>query len=564
MTNKLYRRLAAVMAAIVLVSGFASLAAAADTSDTRLVVVISIDQLRADYLSRFDRYFEDGGFRRLTRRGAFFANAYVSHGGSETAPGHATISTGRIPRQHGIVGNKWFLKPGVTKAQQPVDDPEARLVGAESSAAGAQSPRMLIGAAIGDELKLADRRSRVFSVALKDRAAIFMAGRNPDGVFWCDKPSGLMVTSTYYTNQLPAYVAKFNETGGTRLYAGKTWEPLLAPETYAGTYPIGDDWSKIGESLGAKFPHRIPDAPKKPDAEFSEAVWGTPYGNDIVLTVARDIVENEKLGVGAAPDMLFIGLSANDHVGHLFGPESPEVMDMTIRTDRQLAAFFDALDKSVGLNKCLLVVTADHGMSTAPKLAQGRKLDAGLIDIDQLRSGLTKALRDSLPKDAPAGPLVLGINVPWIYCDPQFAELDSQSAGRLSAIAVDYLRRQPGIEDVYTAAELAGPAPSRDDRERWLAWRSYNPQRAGRFYLKVTPYWLKSDDEDIAGHDSGFLSSRHIPIAFAGPGIVPGRRLTLADQTDIAVTIAAILGIEAPSEAVGRVLHEAFEPAPAK
>jgi arylsulfatase A-like enzyme len=544
--------LAALLAACAL-HGFA----ADSTPDNRLVVLIVVDQLRSDYLTRWSGQF-DGGFARLLEHGAFFPDAYISYGASETAPGHATIATGCLPRQHGIVGNKWFLEAGVTRPQQPVDDPNAQLVGAETATRGAPSPNALLAPTLGDQMKLADRRVRVYSVALKDRAAIFLAGRSADGVFWCDKPTGRMVTSTFYSSQLPAYVEQCNAAGGAWQYAGRVWEPLLGPEVYSGTQPVEAEWSTALQKVGAAFPHELPGAPEGREAGYSELVFGTPFGNELVLELAQAVVKAEKLGRGPAPDLLCIGLSANDYVGHYFGPDSAEVLDMTLRTDRQLGEFLRWLDAEVGPGRCIVALTADHGMSSSPYVARRLRLAADVLDTAALAAAVERAWRDVLGAAAPQQPLVLGLNVPWIYCDPRFMELDDRLAGKLTQVATKLLRQTRGIADVFTAAELAGPAPVAHDHDRWLAWRSFHPQRSGRFYIRLASGWAEKDPESIAAHAGGSRSDRHVPILLAGSGVRTGRYFSAADLLDIAPTLSALLGIEAPAEAVGRVLGEAL------
>jgi arylsulfatase A-like enzyme len=540
-----------------LLTGAAPTWGATPPPDNRLVVLIVVDQMRADYLARWSGHF-NGGFARLLQEGAFFPNAYVSYGASETAPGHASIATGCLPRQHGIVGNKWFLAPGVTRPQQPVDDPNAELVGAETPAGGAPSPSALLAPTLGDQMKLADRRSRVYSVALKDRAAVFLAGRAADGVFWCDKPTGHVVTSTYYAAHLPAYVEECNTAGGAWQYAGRTWEPLLGPEIYSGQTPADAAWSTVLPKIGAAFPHRLPAAPTGRDAGYSELVFGTPFGNELVLGLAQAIIEAEKLGRGPAPDMVCVGLSSNDYVGHYFGPDSAEVLDVTLRTDRQLGAFFDWLDQEVGQDHYIVALTADHGMSSSRYAAQRLRLGGGTLDTAALATALERAWRDVLKGDAPQQPLVLGINVPWVYCAPQFQKLDENLAGKLTQAATKLLRETPGIVDAFTAAELAGPAPDASDHDRWLAWRSYHPRRAGEFYIRLVSGWMEQDAENLAAHAGGSRSDRHVPILLAGAGVRAGWYYDEADLLDIAPTLSALLGIEPPAEAVGHVLGPAL------
>jgi len=558
------RRAMKLLGAIMLI-GLGAGAAHADEAAqaVRLTVLISVDQLRADYLTRFAPHFEAGGFRRLMDQGAFFPNAYVPYGASETAPGHATIGTGALPRQHGIVGNKWFLKPGVTKPQQPVDDPNVQFVGVAGGESGAPSPHALLAPTLGDEIKLSDHRSRVYSVALKDRAAIYMAGRSADGVYWCDKPTGRIVTSTYYTKALPAALEALNAAGGAWQYAGQTWKPLLGSEVYASATPSEAGWSTVFTKVGAAFPHTLPAAPTERDGGYSELVFATPFGNDLVLEMARTLVHSEKLGRGPALDLLCIGLSSNDYVGHFFGPDSAEVLDMTLRTDRQLAALLRWLDAEVGREDYLVALTADHGIGSSPYPAGQLRLPVDTLDTSAVAKTLESVWREALGGEAAPQPLLLGINTPWVYCAPEFAELDARLGGKLTQAAMQALRRMPGIADVLTEKDLSGTAPTVADGDRLLAWRSYHAGRSGQFYLWLAPGWIPRDKEDMAAHAVGSRSDRHVPILLAGPGVRCGRYYAAAELTDLAPTLAALLGIEAPAESVGRVLSEAVAGAPA-
>lgn len=536
--------------------------AAADEPDSRprLVVFLVIDQFRTDYVTRFDPYFSDGGFRRLRRDGAFFANAYYSYGATATAAGHATIGSGRLPRDHGVISNDWAHPDGPPVPVAAVLDLQTQLVGRSGDRkAEGRSPACFAGHSFGDQLKISDPRSRVFGIAWKDRAAILLTGRNADGAFWFDRPAGGFVTSTYYAQDLITPIRQFNEERWAERFSGKVWEPLLPTDAYASCRVADEKWAPIYEAYGHKFPHALPTLTEKTAKDDFNLLSATPFGNDVVLEAARRLVIGEGLGRGEAVDVLGVSLSSNDIVGHYFGPESPEVLDIAVRTDAQLAEFLTFLDDAVGPGAYLLALTADHGVTSSPHVVRPTGVPAAFIDFRTLCAEINGRLSEHLGAAAPKTPLVLGAEVPWIFCSTAFVNLDDERRGELSRLVVENLRRAAGIADVFTAAELAGPAPSRDDRERWLAWRSYHVRRGGQFYLSFDPYIYEVDDK-IAGHSMGYTHDRHVPILLVGPGVRPGRYFSPADPLDIVPTLAAILGVEPPLGAAGRILDEALAP----
>lgn len=548
----------AVSTAVAQTSATTSQPTAAPGNCVRLVVLVVVDQMRADYLTRYAPLFGEGGFKRLMRDGAHFANAYFSHASSATGPGHATISTGSIPRFHGITGNEWYIDPVDVDFQKSVSDRDSRMSGCGDANEIGASPRSLLAPALGDQLKLADRRSRVFSTAIKARAAVMLGGRKPDGVYWFDDDHGCFQTSTYYRTDLPPALAAYNAERRAARFAGQTWDRLLKPEAYAGCYE--NDPAVVGKAsgLGPTFPHRLPGSPDKADKKYCAALISSPFGDEVTFDVAECLMTSERLGQGPATDMLCINLSSFDIGGHIFGPESEEMLDFAVRTDRQIAAFLDVLDRQVGLAKCLVAVTADHGVSTIPPLAQQRGLGGGQIDFKKLWESLNAALVSAVGPPHNGRRYVTGIALPWVYFDRSFATLDAGTRAKLLDVATRVLRETPGVQDVYSAAELSGPPPSRDDEQRWLAWRAYCPGRAGELYMQLAPYWYKTG-KDVAGHTVGFRHDRHVPILLMGPGVRPGRYFVPADPADIAPTLAALIGIEPPFAAVGRVLHEALD-----
>ncbi|HUN81200.1 MAG TPA: alkaline phosphatase family protein [Phycisphaerae bacterium] len=452
-----------------------------------------------------------------------------------------------------------YLDGEKQKSVETVDDDHEHLVGVDSDHAKGRSPGRMVGSTIGDQLKLADKRSRVFSIALKDRAAILLAGKNPDAVFWCDKATGRVVTSSYYSDSLPEWAGKWNKAGGLLQYAGKTWLPSLDPACYDAATNCEPAWSRTLAAAGPIFPHLLPEVPKGPADAYFKRVMGTPYGNEAIFDWAKELIPVQNIGKGPATDMLFIGLSANDRVGHLYGPESPEVLEITVLTDRLLGHLFEILDHQVGADRWLLALTADHGVTTTTHLALKNRLGGGFFDEDGIAAALNSTLAEAAGSDAPGLPLITGINLPWIFGNSGFEKLDEKLGGKLTRTARDFLRSTPGVERVFTRADLSGAAPPETDADFLRAWNSFSPRSSAQFLVKLLPYWQGKETEGTTEHSGGSHSDRHVPIVLYGPGIRAGAYFTPAELSDIAPTLAALLGIEAPPNCTGHVLSAAIQ-----
>lgn len=562
--NRSMRRSAypgAVLAACILglaISAAMALAGDAPRIDRpRLAVVIVIDQLRGDYLTRFGAHFGEGGFRRFMDDGAYFENALYTHASTATGPGHTTIATGAQPSAHGVVGNQW-IRAGETNKTYAVVDAETRIIGLPDNITDTpgKSPWATRVASLGDGLQLTDTRSRVFAVSVKDRGAIYLGGKRPNGVFWWDSVSGNVVTSSWYAETLPDYITAFNESRAVDRYANVEWTPALGANAYAGTQAPDRGWLPIYGALGTEFPHKLPDPAN--DNTYYRQLYCTPFANALILDVADQIVANERLGAQAAPDLLWVSLSANDYCGHVFGPQSPQVMDMMIQTDRLLADFFSQLEDEVGLEHCLITLTGDHGVSPTPRITMQRGLGGGIFDEDAVWAKLNAELREQLGADAPEGALLLGSNLPWLYVSDEFRGLDAARDGELTAWMRNRLLAEPGVELVLAAGDLTDGSVSPASGQRYFARRAFDSERCGGFYVKLAANWYKRSSGNLAGHTVGNRADRHVPIGFFGVGIQPGRFAQEVDPADIAPTIASLLGIPAPSGATGRVLSEAI------
>src|SRR5262249_21080428 len=283
------------------------------------------------------------------------------------------------------------------------------------------------------------------------------------------------LTSSYYASQLPAYAADLNNHDASDRFAGSTWQCLLPDSAYAACLPILDTKGRELFGLGPAFPHHLPGHASKPQKQYYEALQASPFGDDITFEMVDRLLTAEHLGAGPAVDLLCLSLSSFDIAGHAFGPDSPEMMDFTLRTDRQIAAFLKMLDGRVGRDRYLVVLTADHGAATPPPIAARAGFDAGYIDLADLKARLNTAFREefgSLPDDAG---YVRDIELPWVFFNPVVDQMDRPQRAKLFDTALAVIRRTPGLVNGFTADELSGPPPSPADLPRWLAWRSYYP-----------------------------------------------------------------------------------------
>ena len=323
----------------------------------KLVLVLVIDQFRYDYLMRFRPYFGGGEFNRLLDGGAVFTDCRYDYATTMTGPGHATLLTGAYPWAHGIIENNWYDRASQREVYC-VEDLRTRIVASREKASGTPgySPRTLNASTLGDELRMAtDFRAKAVSTSLKDRAAVLMGGHTPNAAYWYDVGSGRFVSSTYYMSKLPDWVDDFNQHSPISQFCGQKWQAL--PETPGADGKVFDEFEpSAGETC--------------PDPKFLGWLENTPFMNQLELAFARDAIRSEHLGQGTETDLLTLSLSVNDYIGHAYSPYSPQVADTTIRTDRELAAFFADLDKTVGLDNVWIALSADHGVAPSPNFIQ--------------------------------------------------------------------------------------------------------------------------------------------------------------------------------------------------
>lgn len=543
-----------------------SAAAAAAPVRPRLVVVISIDQFRSDYLMRFDDLYlpatakngSVGGFRYLMEKGAYHTNAHHDHFPLVTGVGHSVQLTGAPPYKTGIVGNEWFDRSLPEAAERYcVRDAKSPLVGAsDPDGKLGISPATLRVSTVGDELKMATGgQAKVWAVALKDRAAVLMAGHLPDGVLWFDEETGAWISSRYYRKDgaLPEWVSNWNAAKKIDPFFGKNWELSVPADKLKRLWTPDNSSASPRNGLGAAFPHPVNGGLTQPGPAFYAAFTGTPFANTYTLDTAEEIVKQEKLGADAIPDILAINLSSNDYIGHAFGPDSAEVLDVTVQTDAALSRFFNFLAKNVsgGLANVTIVVTADHGVAPIVEQLQKAGFSAGATQVT--KEGLQKALAAELGP----GDWVQHVVEGNVYLNLQTIAAKKVSYTRAEDIAADALRQLPGIYAVYTRSQLLDGQMLRNDIADRVA-RSFHPKVSGELITVADPYWVPGRQTG-ATHGTPYAYDTSVPLMLAGAGIKPGRYTQRVSTLDIAPTLADLLGVLQPSGCEGHVLSQALK-----
>ena len=524
----------------------------------RLVVVISIDQFRPDYLQRFRRYFSPGGFNLLLTRGASFTEAHYQHAVTQTCPGHSVILTGSYPNVNGIVANNWF---DLTQRREEycAADTSAQLVGVNGEG---RSPRNLVDSTVGDELKRRTAgRSRIVTIAGKDRSAIMLGGHLADAAYWTEDT--LIVTSSYYMKQLPAWVQRFNASGAVTRYRGSTWNRLLPASAYrlVGRDDVSGEENPGG--MGRVFPHRLSSGSSSL-GNFITGFQTSPFENEVLVRFAIEAIRQERLGQDDKPDLLAIGFSANDPVGHSYGPDSHEMMDMTLRTDRELERLFGFLEQQIGMERVLIVLTSDHGVAPLPEITRARNPEVRSARIDP--AGIAAAAEEALRTryGEPRGPAwmtrpawILYRGWPWLYLNLPELERRRIAVDEAERVAQEAIRKVPGVARVLAAAELGqrrgNVAPSASEL-------SFYPERSGQLYYELAPYLVVGGSPDGTNHGSPWTYDTHVPLLWLGPGVAPGTYQDPVAVADLAPTLSALLGMGPPAGSQGRVLREMLLP----
>ncbi len=499
-------------------------------ANPKLIVVLIIDQFRGDYLERYHQEFGANGFRLFTDRGAYFPACYFEYANTRTAPGHATIATGAYSPAHGIFSNEWW-DPAQKRMLSSVEDGATKLIGAEVEGVGS-SPHNLLASTLGDELRLATQgESRVYGIALKDRAAILATGYSANGAFWIDPDSGAWVTSTYYMSSPPRWLLAFNGGDSAKKYLNQEWK------------------DSDGTLLASTAPHNFDNGKPVP---YFELVGSTPFGNDYEFDFARELIQQEKLGNGTVTDLLVISLSANDILGHLAGPDAPEMHAMALALDRQIADFAAFLTQQYGQGQFWLALTADHGVAPLQATDKQLKLPVEAPSNTELRTQLNKDLSAKLHRP---GDYIRSVSYPIVFVNSEAFPPNMNQADDETQVAE--AMKSEGFLNAFTKEQMGnGELPPTPLGHLYL--NSYSPYGGAWVMGAPMPFAYAASLKAIANHGAPYSYDQHVPLAFYGPAFKPGVYLDQVEPIDLAPTLAVMLGINKPTSSAGRVLTEAI------
>jgi predicted AlkP superfamily pyrophosphatase or phosphodiesterase len=536
------------------------------TPRPKLILQITIDQLRGDEPMRYRDRFAARGFRYLLDEGTWYLSASHPHSHTETAVGHTTLATGAYPSVHGMIGDSWFDRD-LGKSVDGVEDADYPLVGnapcdAPLGKDDGDSPLRIQSTTFSDELAEATAGgAKIFAVSVKNRGAIPLAGHTGKA-FWFCQATGDFVSSTFYYKSYPEWVTNWNRQKPADSFAGRSWELLNDRSTYLfkDLPPFAKNENLFG--FNNVFPHPF-DPPSK-DRLFYTKLTSSPMGDELTLQFAEELIAREGLGGGDVPDYLAVSFSSTDIIGHNFGPSSLESEDNLLRLDRTLERLFDFVDKRVGLQNTLVVLAGDHGAPEVPEYLDQLHIKAGRLLESDVMNAATKGLKAHFGRDD-LGPVIKFYKHPYIYLDEDLLKsLKLRAAEAEQAVA----EAVTNVEGVAFAVPCGGEGEEKFDPDVVARIRrNQHPKRSGDVYVVQSPGW-QVEEKSASGessivlinHGSPWAYDAFVPVAFAGMKVPAARVARQVYTVDVAPTLAALLGTDRPSGAVGVPLVEVFGP----
>jgi predicted AlkP superfamily pyrophosphatase or phosphodiesterase len=521
----------------------------------KLVLFLVVDGFPQEQLVKYYDQYSERGLKLLLDKGGWYGNNHYSHATTYTGVGHATLLSCAHPYKHGVVGNDWIDKK-TGKRLYSTEDARFKYLDEETPEHSGTSPFNMKVTTVGDELIYANGKSKVIAIGGKDRSAIGLAGQHGTA-YMHSATTGRFITSDYYMEGYPDWWKAFYGAKPQNKYFEQSWSLLLAEEAYQRSTADDRPWTTKSRNLGTRFPHAIVGGAKEPSKAYYDAMMWTPFGDLLTLDFVKAAIEGEDLGNNPAgtPDILAISWTSHDYVNHLFGPESRQSQDQTIRLDRIFAELFAYLDQRVGLQNVLITLSADHGFMNVPEYSQSRRLDAGRIDPDKMIAATNAALSAKFGE----GNYVTAWWNPTLYLDYKLIESRKLNKVEVESAAQEFLRDYPGVEAVFTRTQMEqGMMPNTKlAKQVILAWHQ---QISGDIVVMNKPNWylFAKPGTYASTHGSPWSYDTNVPLAMYGPSWIKPGKYGDSEVVDLARTIAFVLNVRPPNGCEGRVLSEAM------
>jgi predicted AlkP superfamily pyrophosphatase or phosphodiesterase len=508
-------------------------------SRPKLVVGIVVDQMRYDFLYRYESKYGKGGFKRLMNEGFHCKNNHFNYVPTYTGPGHSSIYTGSVPAIHGIIANDWYDRKKDAYVYC-AEDNSVRSIGTENNA-GKMSPRNMLTTTICDQLKLHYNFSnKTLGIALKDRGAILPAGHTANAAYWFDSKTGNWISSSFYIDSLPVWVQQFNAKKIAEKYAAQKWQTLYSIDKYKESTPDDNSWEEVmrGET-GPTFPHDL-----KKDIS---AIRFSPFGNNLTKDFMLAAIKGENMGTDSITDFLALSFSSTDYVGHAYGPNSIETEDTYLRLDKDLEEILNFLDREVGKNQYLVFLTADHGVAEVPGFAQSKKIPGRLLDFKALDTSIKQVLSKAYGNEQ----WILSNDNDQIFLNKPLFKEKNIDIKKAIELLIEALLEQPGIQYAINLTNLDRAALPGIYKERII--NGYHQKRSGEIQYITEPGWITHGAKGTT-HGSSWNYDTHVPLLFYGMHVKKGETSEKTSISDIAPTIANYLNILAPNGSIGHVI----------
>jgi len=549
---------------------FINITFAQNNDKPKLILQITVDQLRGDLPDKFMANMGQGGFRYLKEQGIWYHNAHYGHANTETVVGHTTLATGADPAVHGMISNVWFdretgklnyniedsryhiLSEGADVDEETEIDSSQKLASTDG-----RSPANIITTTFSDELLLKTNRvSKIFGISVKDRGAVTLAGHGGKA-FWFSKKSNEFITSSYYYNQYPKWVSDWNANKiPAKMFGKKSWELMYDKSKYMFGNSDDNPWEMDVAGFGRTFPHKYGKADSK---YFGNFLIYSPAGDDLTLDFAKTLIISEDIGKDAVTDFLAISFSSTDYVGHLFSPSSLEAEDNMLRLDRTLADLFSFIDKHVGLENTLIVLSADHGGPEAPGYLAKFGIHADYVSPNKWdKTPSIKALKN---KFGIGEELIQEFFPPYVYLNHQVIKEKGLDLAKVQQAVANELLTVEGVAMAVSSTDILNNQLPDSYLSR-KALKNFNPQRSGDILLLLKPQYFFNDFEGeivAANHGGPWMYDSYVPVIFAGWKFKGQQINRHIEPKDIAITLANLMETKPPSGADGEVLLEVIE-----